>query len=76
VAGVCTGSCLPTEKLQQQDTILDGQRGSQLWVFDAESGKVLGRHQLSWLPAWDGMAAANGSVYLATNDGVTCLAGR
>jgi hypothetical protein len=27
------------------------------------------------LPAWDGMAAAEGRVYLATQDGVICLSG-
>jgi hypothetical protein len=63
-----------SEKLKQQDAILDGQRGSDLWVVDAESGEILERHRLPSLAMWDGMAAA-GSVYLATQDGVICLAG-
>lgn len=61
--------------LDEQDAILDGQRGSRLWVVDAETGKILERHDLPRLPAWDGMAAAEGRVYLATQDGVICLSG-
>jgi outer membrane protein assembly factor BamB len=62
-------------KLEKQDAILDGQNGSQMWVVDAGSGKIVARHQLSWLPIWDGMAAADGHVFLATQDGVICLSG-
>jgi hypothetical protein len=64
------------EKLKEQDAILDGQRGSHLWVVDTENGKILERHELPQLSAWDGMAAADGHVYLATRDGVTCLGGQ
>jgi hypothetical protein len=64
-----------SDKLAQQDAILDGQRGSHLWVVDAESGEILERHRLPSLAMWDGMAAV-GDVYLTTQDGVICLAGQ
>jgi len=63
------------QELKQQDAILDGQRGSHLWVVHAETGDVLEKHELSALPVWDGMAAAVGNVYLATHNGVACLGG-
>jgi hypothetical protein len=63
------------DELRRQEAIVDGQEGSHLWVVDTEDGQVLERHQIAALPAWDGMAAAQGRVYLATNTGVVCLAG-
>jgi hypothetical protein len=63
------------QELKQQDAILDGQRGSHLWVVHAEDGHILEKHELPALPVWDGMAAAQGQVYLATQDGVVCLGG-
>jgi hypothetical protein len=30
---------------------------------------------LKTLPVWDGMAVANGSLYLATEGGVMCMGG-
>ena len=63
------------EELKEQDAILDGSRGSRLWVVDARSGQILEKHELSTLPVWDGMAAAARCVYLATQDGVECFGG-
>ncbi len=63
------------EELKRQDAILDGARGSHLWVVRAGDGHVLEKHELPALPVWDGMAAARGHVYLATQNGVVCLGG-
>ncbi|MBC8869282.1 MAG: PQQ-binding-like beta-propeller repeat protein [Planctomycetes bacterium] len=63
------------QELKQQETILDGQRGSHLWVVRAGDGIVLEKHKLPALPVWDGMATAQGHVYLATQNGVVCLGG-
>jgi len=60
--------------LALQDAILEGQRGSHLWVVDAKGGQVLEKHKLDALPVWDGMAVAGGQVYLSQGDGaVICM---
>jgi len=64
------------EELKRQDAILDGERGSPLWVVDAEDGRILEKHDLPAVPVWDGMAAADGRVFLATQGGVVCLEGK
>ena len=62
------------EKLRRQDSILDGNEGSHFWVVRAGDGEVLKKLHLPSLPAWDGMAAANGRLYMTTVDGiVVCL---
>ena len=63
------------QELKRQDAILDGEKGSHLWVVRAEDGHVLEKHELPALPVWDGMAAAQGRVYLAMQGGVVCLGG-
>jgi len=40
-----------------------------LWIFSAEDGRLLRSVKLDAPPAWDGMAAANGKLYLCTQDG-------
>ena len=62
-------------ELKRQDAILEGEEGSHLWVVRAGDGHVLEKHALPTLPVWDGMAAAQGRVYLATQNGVMCLGG-
>ena len=47
----------------------DGRRGGALLVIDAEQGEVLRRVDTDAAPAYDGMAAAAGRLYLATGDG-------
>ena len=63
-------------ELELQDAILDGSRGSHLWVVGAGDGRVLEKHEVDAVPAWDGMAAAGGCIYLSCGDGtVVCMAG-
>lgn len=64
------------QELKQQEAILDGQKGSHLWVVRASDGHVLEKHQLPAQPVWDGMATAEGRIYLATQNGVACLGGK
>jgi hypothetical protein len=60
--------------LANQDAALNGADGGQLRVVDKSSGNTLASYSLNFLPVWDGMAAANQSLYLATRDGrVVCL---
>ena len=62
-------------KLRQQRDALAGKLGGRLWAVSAADGKRVAGYRLDTLPVFDGMAAANGRLYLATTDGrVLCLA--
>jgi hypothetical protein len=62
------------EKLAAQDAALDGKRGAFLLAVSTADGTTLSQHELKVPPTWDGMAAANGCLYLSTVDGkVLCL---
>ncbi len=63
-------------KLKEQSAALEGTRGALLWAVSTSDGEKLAEYQLESLPEWDGMAAANGRLYLSTTDGkVLCFAG-
>jgi len=50
-----------------------GRRGAILWAAAAEDGVKLAQYKLDVLPAWDGMAAADGRLYIVGQDGsVVC----
>ena len=69
----------PANTLDPNDSpgVLEGRRGALLWVVSAKDGKKLAEHGLDASPVFDGMAAANGRLYLSTTDGkVSCLAGK
>ena len=54
----------------------EGRRGAKLWVVSVRDGKRLAEYELDSLPVFDGMAAANGRLYVSTKDGsVTCFGG-
>jgi len=64
-------------QLAEQDAALLGRKGGVVWAVSTRDGSKLGEFRLATSPAWDGMAAANGRLYLTTVDGkVLCLAGR
>jgi outer membrane protein assembly factor BamB len=55
----------------------EGLAPSVLWAVSAGDGKKLAECKLSSGPVWDGMASANGRLYVSTLDGrVLCLAER
>jgi hypothetical protein len=61
-------------KLREQDAALEGKKGALLQVVSASDGKKLAEYKLDTVPVWDGMAAANGRLYLSTMDGrVLCM---
>jgi hypothetical protein len=63
------------EALRSQRVALEGKQGTRLWAISAEDGRRLSEHKLDGLPAWDGLIAARGKLYLTMRDGtVTCLA--
>ncbi len=54
----------------------EGRQGAKLQVFSTSDGSLLKSQSLSSLPAFDGMSAAAGRLYLATADGkVICFGG-
>jgi len=62
------------EALRSQRAALEGKRGTLLCAVSAEDGSRLSEHELDGLPAWDGLIAARGRLYLTMQDGtVHCL---
>jgi hypothetical protein len=60
--------------LAKQDSVLENQQGAVLYAVSASDGTKLAEYKLDSLPVWDGMAAANGRLYLATKSGkVLCF---
>lgn len=62
------------ELLEQQDAALQGKGGGLLWAVNAADGKRVAEYELDALPVWDGMAAANGRLFIATKTGkIVCF---
>jgi hypothetical protein len=60
--------------LEKQDEALAGKQGSKLLVISVQEGSTLAEYDLPSLPAWDGLAAAGGQLYMVTDDGkIICL---
>lgn len=61
--------------MREQEAAYLGKKGGSLLAVSIE-GKVLNEIKLDTLPVWDGMAVANGSLYMCTIDGrVICMKG-
>jgi len=70
------GSAATQAKLAEQAAAMDGARGALLLAVSAPDGKKLAAYRLDSAPVFDGMAAANGRLFLSTLDGkVLCFAG-
>ncbi len=53
----------------------EGKKGALLWAVSTDDGSRLAEYKLDSAPVFDGMAAANGRLYLSMKDGsVLCLA--
>jgi hypothetical protein len=68
----------PSDPLLQMalDTF-EGRKGGVLCAIDKAGGTQLAELQLSSPPVFDGMAAANGRVYMSLKNGqVVCLSGK
>lgn len=62
------------EQLQAQDAANRGAAGSVLMTVSARNGEILAEHRLPDLPQWDGLAVANGRLFLTTENGMLlCL---
>ncbi|NQT88256.1 PQQ-like beta-propeller repeat protein [bacterium] len=65
------------EALQAQREALEGRAGALLWAVAVEDGKKLHEYKLKTLPAWDGLIAARGRLYLTMQDGtIACFSGK
>jgi len=64
------------EKVSEQTAAIEGRKGGRLWAVSAADGTKLAEYNIEYPPVWDGMAAANGCLYMSTTDGkVACMAG-
>jgi len=62
------------KQLARQAAALEGAEGTLLRAVSATDGKKLAEYKLDSVPVFDGMAAANGRLYLAMKNGqVLCL---
>jgi len=65
------------QDMAEQAAWLRGEYGGVMQVFSKTDGKKLAEHPLESLPAFDGLIAANGSLYMVTNDGsILCYRGK
>ena len=54
-----------------------GNMGAKVWAVATKNGKTLAEYELRFQPVFDGMAAANGCLYISDIDGnVTCFSER
>ena len=53
----------------EQDVAYEGKRGALLMGVSTADGETLFQLKLPASPVWDGMAAANGKLYLTMSDG-------
>jgi hypothetical protein len=62
--------------LAEQAEALAGKRGALLGVISSKTGKSAAELKLASPPVWDGMAAANKRLFVATMDGkLLCFGG-
>jgi outer membrane protein assembly factor BamB len=65
------------EKMAAQTEWLKGKHGGILQVFSKNNGKKLAEKKLPHLPAFDGLVAANGKLYMVTECGsIVCYEGK
>ena len=68
----------PPDKIDPRDpyATFDGRSPAKLRLASTANGQTLKELDLDSPPVWDGLAAANGRLYLSTMDGkVSCFAG-
>jgi hypothetical protein len=64
------------EKMAEQAAWLKGAHGGYLQVFSKTDGTKLAEQKLDCLPAFDGLIAAGGRLYMVTQDGsIRCYRG-
>ncbi len=62
------------KKMAEQAGALAGEHGAHLWAVSKKDGRRLTETSLAAMPVWDGLAVADGRLFLATADGaVLCF---
>jgi len=56
-------------QLAEQDAAIRGRKGALLQVVSSGEGRTLAEREIDFLPAFDGMAAAGGSLFVSSTDG-------
>ena len=81
-AMVLTRGCVvlagPPDVFDAKDPLaaFEGRAGGRIAVYARSSGKKIGETKLASPPVFDGLAAANGNLYVSTRDGkVVCVGG-
>ncbi len=64
------------QELAEQDAALEGKRGAKMWLVNKDTGKMQSEFILKSPPVWDGMAIAQGRLYVATVDGKVACYGK
>jgi outer membrane protein assembly factor BamB len=63
-----------TRSLAEQARAWRGAKGAILQAVDKQTGKKIAEYRLDYLPVFDGMAAAEGSLFIPLKDGtVVCM---
>jgi len=65
------------DQMALQAEWLAGKHGGVMEVFAKKDGSKIGEFKLNHLPAFDGLTAANGCLYMVTHDGaIVCYRGK
>jgi len=56
--------------IADQDAAMLGLKGASLWVVSAKTGEHSDKIKLKSPPVWDGMAAADGRLFMCSMDGI------
>lgn len=65
----CLSKEISKQKIASQAAWFEGKHGGVLQVFSKKDGKKLAEKKLDRLPAFDGMVAASGKLYMTTECG-------
>lgn len=66
----------PADVVPEEDPLAsyEGRNGSVLWIVSASDGKVIHKEQCDFVPAFDGLIAADGRLFMSCTNGVLlCL---
>jgi len=64
-------------RAEDQVAALEGKEGALLQIIATDDGAKLNGIELDSIPIFDGMAAANGNLYISTVEGeMICLGGK
>ena len=57
------------DRMNEQADTLEGSKNAVLWSVSRKDGKKLAEQKLDFLPAFDGMIAANGKLFIVSSTG-------